>query len=46
MGVDMYYGRIYTDRTSPIGWQIEVENSPTVSFLLLKYSDSISVLEV
>lgn len=44
--VDMYYGRIWSDRSSPIGWQIVIANDPKVSFLLLKYSDSVSVLEL
>ena len=43
--VELYYGRIWSDMAAPIGWQAVVENTPRVTFLLLKYSDSVSVLE-
>lgn len=43
--VALYYGRIWCATTSPVGWQAVIENTPKVTFLLLKYSDSVSVLE-
>jgi hypothetical protein len=43
--IDLYYGRIWADLDSAIGWQAVLENTPKITFLLIKYADSVSVLE-
>ena len=44
--VDLYYGRIWADAGSPVGWSAVLEWTPRIDFLLIKYSDRLSVLEI
>ena len=45
-GIDMYYGRLWRDNHTEFGWQIVLEDSPKISWLLLQWSPWITVSQL